>query len=118
MREEIVAGIRNGLARGQSLEKAAQSMMNAGYNPQEVKAAVQSVSGGASSLVNFNSETKNSTPVQTVPPKTEEKISPPRLPTVGTVKKSDNKNWLVILLVFLLIIIIGAIGYLVYYLTK
>ncbi len=61
MRDEIIAGIRNAIARGQSVEQAARSMINAGYNPQEVKIAVQSVSTGVSNMVsNLRTGDKNS----------------------------------------------------------
>jgi hypothetical protein len=51
MRDEIVAGLQNAVARGQTLEQAAQSFINAGYNPQEVKAAYQMLSSGASNVI-------------------------------------------------------------------
>jgi hypothetical protein len=51
MREEIIAGLQNAVARGQTLEQAAQSFINAGYNPQEVKAAYQMLSSGASNVI-------------------------------------------------------------------
>ena len=40
VREELVAGIRNALDRGQSLEQAIQSMITAGYAENEVNEAV------------------------------------------------------------------------------
>lgn len=40
VREELVAGIRNALDRGQSLEQATQSMITAGYAENEVNEAV------------------------------------------------------------------------------
>lgn len=51
MRDEIIAGLKNGVARGQTLEQAAQSFINAGYNPQEVRAAYQTLSSGASNMM-------------------------------------------------------------------
>jgi FtsZ-interacting cell division protein ZipA len=54
MRDEIIAGLRNGVARGQTLEQAAQSFVNAGYNPQEVRAAYQMLSSGASNTIATN----------------------------------------------------------------
>ena len=47
MREDIVAGLRNALDRGVSLERAVRSLINAGYNPVEVRQAAQSLSQGA-----------------------------------------------------------------------
>lgn len=51
MREEILAGLRNAVARGQTPEQAAQSFINAGYNPQEVKAAYDMLTSGASTVI-------------------------------------------------------------------
>ncbi len=39
MKDEIVGGIRNALERGESLEQAVQSLINAGYHPSEVREA-------------------------------------------------------------------------------
>lgn len=41
--QEISAGIRNALDRGESRLKAKQSFINAGYSPEEVQAASQMV---------------------------------------------------------------------------
>jgi len=50
MREDIVAGIRNAITRGESVEKAMQSFINAGYSEDEVREAGQSITGGISSM--------------------------------------------------------------------
>jgi preprotein translocase subunit SecF len=42
-KEEIITGIKNALERGQSIEKATQSMINAGYNEREVSEAAQTI---------------------------------------------------------------------------
>ncbi len=50
MREDIIAGLKNALERGSTLEKAVESFINAGYSPAEVKEAAQSLSFGALSI--------------------------------------------------------------------
>ena len=50
VREEILTGLKNAVERGQSIEKAVQSMISAGYNPAEVNEAV--------SYINLGSELK------------------------------------------------------------
>ena len=45
MKEEIIGGLRNALEHGMTVEQAAQSFLNAGYNPQDVQDAVQSLGG-------------------------------------------------------------------------
>ncbi|MEI6731948.1 MAG: hypothetical protein WCK90_04690 [archaeon] len=50
-KEEIAAGLRTAIEHGYSLENAAESFVNAGYNPNDVKDAKEIVSMGASSIV-------------------------------------------------------------------
>lgn len=42
--QEVLAGLKNALDRGQPLEKAIQSLINAGYNSQEVRQTAQEAS--------------------------------------------------------------------------
>ncbi len=58
MREDIVAGLRNALERGASLEQAVQSFINAGYNPAEVQEAMRGLSFGATTMINPEAEPK------------------------------------------------------------
>jgi len=44
-KEEIIAGLRQAIERGHSLEQAKQSFLNAGYNSREVEEAAASISG-------------------------------------------------------------------------
>jgi hypothetical protein len=50
MNDELIGGIRNALERGSSLEQAVQSLINAGYNPLEVKEASKFFNQTASSI--------------------------------------------------------------------
>ncbi len=52
MREEIVAGLKNAMARGTSLEQAVQSFINAGYNSSEVSEAANFLSNSAMNIAN------------------------------------------------------------------
>jgi hypothetical protein len=47
MRDEIWAGMKNAIERGESLEGAAQSFINAGYNAHEVQEAAESIRGAS-----------------------------------------------------------------------
>ncbi len=42
-KEEIIAGLKNAVSRGESVQQASQSFINAGYNSQEVMAAAAEV---------------------------------------------------------------------------
>ena len=50
MNDELTGAIRNALERGFSLEQAIQSLINAGYNPVEVKEAAKLFNQSASSI--------------------------------------------------------------------
>lgn len=52
MNEEIIAGIKNALERGESLDEAMQSFINSGYKSVEVREAVNSLTGSATPLMN------------------------------------------------------------------
>jgi|SRR3989344_4940327 len=41
MREDIITALRNATERGESLEQAGLTLINAGYNPQEVNESIQ-----------------------------------------------------------------------------
>lgn len=52
MKEEIVAGIKNALERGESVDEAMQSFINSGYKSVEVREAANSLTGGTMPLLN------------------------------------------------------------------
>ncbi|MDO8516494.1 MAG: hypothetical protein Q7S33_00050 [Nanoarchaeota archaeon] len=59
---EIIGGLRNALERGQSIERAVQSFINAGYNPRTVQEAANELSSGVTQIVNPSTVKEN--PVQ------------------------------------------------------
>lgn len=63
MKEELIAGIQNAIERGNTIENAIESLINAGYNPQEVRDAAQSFTSGASSMLNYSPDKGKSFPV-------------------------------------------------------
>lgn len=54
-KEDIIGGLRNAIERGESLESAMQSFVNAGYNANEVKEAAQSMGFGVGGTTIVNS---------------------------------------------------------------
>lgn len=105
MSKEIMAGLRIALERGSSLKKAAQTFLNAGYNPMEVEAAAKMISsgGGAVSIV----EAREPQPAVAMPQK---QIPLPQ-------KRKKGRGLVISLIVLAIIILLGAIGYLVYVLA-
>lgn len=65
MRQDIYGGIKNALERGQSLEQAVKSFINAGYSELEVKqVASQFTSGTLSSVYPTNKIVQNNSAPQ------------------------------------------------------
>ncbi|MCA9485426.1 MAG: hypothetical protein KC506_01120 [Nanoarchaeota archaeon] len=128
MNSEIVAGLKNAVVRGQSLDAAAQSFKNAGYNPKEVDMAKNSLGGGVSKILpnapakqeNSKDMSQNKTPSEGMKQMGQMAPMNPganRLPSSKVEKKGGGKTALIIIVILLLLIFIGALGYLVYYLA-
>lgn len=133
MRDEIVAGLKNAVARGQTLEQAAQSFINAGYNPQEVKAAYQVLSTGASNVITnaANPSGQGVNVVQTPQagynkpqqlvqqPMQQAQPAPQMTPNAPSnnlpeKKKSSNTTMLIMMIILAALILLGSLGYLFY----
>ena len=58
MREDIAGGLRNALERGETMEQAVRTFINAGYLEKEVRDALEYASSGTlESLTNVSSST-------------------------------------------------------------
>ena len=95
MMEEILAGLKNAIERGYSLEQAAQSFLNAGYNPREIEEAVNSITHGAIYI------TQSQEPIQ----KSLQSVQPNSFQPIQNKRKKTS----FILLLFALLILIIAI---------
>jgi hypothetical protein len=111
--EEIIIGIKNAVARGESLQKSAQSMINAGYGVEDVNEALNYVNMGTLGKMtqplpvqnNQTSPNNKSNPNQQTP-------QPPIKPLPKTdqpVPVKSKKIWWIILGI-LIFILLGAIG--------
>jgi hypothetical protein len=98
VKDDLAAGLKVAMQRGDNLEKAMQSFINAGYNPQEVRAAGNLVSQGASHIVQPKAVEKKPTE------------NPPKSLPAAPQKKVEKKS----IIILGLLIFSGAIGYLVY----
>lgn len=119
MKEDILAGLRNALERGQSLESASQSFINAGYNPRDVQEAASSISQGVTSIISKEDSKFQPLQPQIQPPKQTDlnvpespstPINPTPLIDPNLDKKKKHKKILVILLIILLVLIALLIG--------
>jgi len=93
-KEELVGGLKNAIERGSSLEKAIQSFISAGYNPNEVRAAAQDVGKGVTTIVQEQREEQGP------------KAGPPAFPEK---KKTRTKAIIIILIIIFLLILIGVV---------
>ncbi len=96
--KEISGGIKNALDRGESLSKAKQSFINAGYTPQEVQSAAQMIRQTPSGKVS--------------PPGTSQSkpLSPQPQPTAtNKAKETTSKKTIIILTVVGVIILAVAL---------
>jgi len=114
--EEIAGGLMNAIERGETLAKAKQSFLNAGYKPEEINAAVQKIPAATSQVG------KKVSPVTKTPVSTETKISPAQQPTtkpgvqvlptttsnIPGQKQELSKNFIIILVSISVLILIGA----------
>jgi hypothetical protein len=94
MREEIWAGLKNAIERGDDVEKAISSFINAGYNPSEVREAARALTQGVSAMVAENKPLEEDTPKkEQIKPKVENDERPlsassTALPKI-TIKNND-----------------------------
>jgi len=127
VKDEIIAGIKNGLERGESLDQAMQTFINAGYKSVEIREAANSLTGGTTPIVTGAQNTVSaSSPSELIPqttsagqpqtaPANQTNASPANIPSIPSLsKKSAGKDTkkivlLVVLLLFLIGILIAAI---------
>jgi len=119
VREDVIAGIKNAIERGYSLEMARQSFINAGYPREEVEAAISAIQSGYV----ITEENVSTTPMQTYEsPETQPIVrqpSPSMQPTTQPISQETlvakpkssfvsnlEGNWKIILLISLLAILV------------
>lgn len=137
MKDEILAGLRNALARNQTLEEAIASFVNAGYNQGEVEQAARILQNPAMSIVYPSAKSSSPAPQSSMPKPAPDIIpqreplpanldfreplaSPPSLrqplisqrpvQTAYPKKEGGVSKKLVIFLVVILVIVLGLLG--------
>jgi len=105
--EELKSGLQNALERGESLQSAAQSFVNAGYNKKDVDVAARNLSQNNQQTSQppqqINSSPQNLPNLPNLPQETQSKPlgkTPP--------KKQAGKLFLIILIIIAVLIVIGA----------
>ncbi len=103
VREDIVAGLRNAVEKGEPLEEAKQSFISAGYSKADVEEASSSIQ---SSSVLFAGRGENS-PQLKIQTQTAQQLE-----TIKEEKPIPNKsksNFKIILLILILLFLIGIL---------
>ncbi len=116
VREDLVAGLRNALERGASLEGAKQTLLNAGYSSEEVEEASNYLSAGSVLAVQPQQLKKPADSVQ--PSKSKQPPAPhPQQPALNQQQQAAKpekakgqgffgRNWKIILLLGVLVVLI------------
>jgi len=105
--QELIGGLRNALDRGETLVKAKQSFINAGYKQVEVEAAARKVPAATSQI----SRPATVAPVTAKPlPKPITQAAKPQsaTTTAPSQPKKLSKIFIIILIVISALILIGA----------
>jgi|TARA_Y100000310_G_C20224838_1_gene597434 hypothetical protein len=108
MREDIIGGLKNALDRGETIEQAIRTFVNAGYNLTEVREASQYATEGTLASLTHPVEKKE----------VEQKKHLKKLETVVPNKKTKSKHkisWKVYFLVSLLFVLVGVLTLTLFY---
>lgn len=117
--EDIIAGLRNAMDRGATLEQAVQSFINAGYNPIEVKQAAQALTQGATTIINHDTQqlqsSTNNYQRSIQRQLTRQEIKKLPIFQQQKNKRSDKTLITIIILILVLLILTGALIYVIFY---
>ena len=102
VRRDIIAGLKNAVERGESLEKAKQSFISAGYPPAEVEAASRFVHAGVLTPISE----KEKLPLPRPQPPTQSALQKSEKSIRGKIKRNFKIISLIVLLAILIAIFI------------
>lgn len=106
---EIVGGLKNALDRGESLVKAKQSFLNAGYKPAEINAAVQKMPATTSQISKPITAPAEAKALAAQPkPQPQAQPSPTTTTKIPVQKKQASKKFMIILIIIAILILAGA----------
>ena len=101
----LVGGLKNALERGETLEKAKQSFINAGYKPEEVSMAAQKV---PAVIPKIDKPTNSSIKIKTSNKLKKPIISKPTS-TAPKQQKQVSKTFTIILISLAVVMVIGLV---------
>ena len=102
-RDDIIAGLKNAIERGYVIEKAKQTFISAGYSREEVEEASRFVHTGTFSTMSNSSYQKGiQSPISS--------LKSSILPIKETIFSKLKRNWKVVLLVGILVVLLGLLA--------
>lgn len=108
VREDIVAGLKNAVERGYSLELAKKSFISAGYSKEEVEEASAFVHG--SSVIAAESKESEllqaTQPTRSLPTQQQEMQKPEKEPVSNKLKRNSKIILLLVILMVLVVLLI------------
>ncbi|MBX4196831.1 hypothetical protein KW805_04550 [Candidatus Pacearchaeota archaeon] len=113
MRDEILAGLKNAMERGSSVDDAVNSFINAGYNAMEVREAAKALTGDTTSTIISPQEPVTQKSKYPLPPS--QSIPPP---VISRPLQSQPRKKNMVLIVFLLLILFILVGAIIFVLVK
>ena len=100
---EIIAGLKNAVERGYSLEQALQSFINSGYNKQDVLDSAKNINPAIISKMPITQAEIRQPPmpelIKSLPQQSQSQ------PTTPPQKKKSKLIWIILILIFLAILI-------------
>ena len=103
VRMDIVAGLKNAIDRGYSLGQAQQTLINSGYNQQEVQEASSYLTGGQTNVQQPQTQQPSGQPQQIQQPQTQPQ----------QIKQQKPKKKFPLMLIFLIFILVVLVSFLV-----
>ena len=111
VRLDIVAGLKNAVERGYSLEQARQTLINSGYNLQDIEEASNYLTGGFTNIQQLTQVTSQKNIPQNVQQNFQQNVQMPRV--YRNISEEPQHGKYNFLLVFLLLILFALISFLV-----
>jgi cobalamin biosynthesis Mg chelatase CobN len=100
VKEDIVGGLKNAIERGENLEQAKQTFINAGYSADEVEQAAASLGGIIASIATPQTQPTS----QQIPPKQSK-----QLPAQAKKPEKKSRKSPIVFLIIILILLIGIV---------
>ena len=121
MRADILGGLKSAVEHGSSLEQAVQSLLNSGYNPQDVKEAADAIAGKVVSPSSSQQVAHYQAPSSAAQVPQATPSSPPQQVPISGIqaqpayeKPKEAGQGIIIAIIILLIVVLLGLGFTIY----